>query len=79
MIKQKYKDVILAEDIHHNGRRKMLVIGKTGTGKSALCNVFAGHDPKAEIFAVSSGALSCTQATQFANVFFNKNKERPCR
>ena len=62
-IGRKYPGVILTDDIDNNGRKKMLVIGKTGTGKSSLCNVMSGHDPHSEIFGVSEGALSCTQAT----------------
>ena len=78
-IRRRYPGVDITDDIDNNGRKKMLIIGKTGTGKSSLCNVISGHDPNAEIFRVSEGALSCTQATQFANVFFNKDKSRPCR
>ena len=69
----------ITTDISNNGRKKMLIVGKTGTGKSTLCNVIAGHPPDAEIYPVSEGALSCTQSTQFANIFFGKDYEKPIR
>jgi len=65
------------EDIRSNGRRKLLIIGKTGTGKSTLCNVLTGNPFNADIFPVSSGAASCTQKTKFCDAFFNGNNEDP--
>lgn len=69
--------VALTNTLKGNARNKLLIIGKTGTGKSSLCNVICGHSPKADIFNVSAGANSCTQRTQFADVNFNKDKGRP--
>ena len=74
-----YSGVVITDDIRENGRKKILIIGKTGTGKSSLCNVIAGHPHNAEIFPVSGAASSCTQSTKFAEIFFNLDKERPAR
>ena len=57
-------------DVRNNMRRKMLVIGKTGTGKSTLCNRIAGLAHDANLFPVSAAAMSCTQSTKFGNVNF---------
>ena len=73
----KYKGVFVTNDIRGNGRNKLLVIGKTGAGKSSLCNVFTGHPHDADIFPVSVDAESCTQSTKFAEAFFNGDKEKP--
>ena len=78
MASRRYPGVIVTDDIKGNGRKKMLIIGKTGTGKSSLCNVIAGYPHDAEIFPVSAAAVSCTQSTKFADIFFNQNKERTC-
>ena len=65
-------------DLRGNGRKKLLVLGCTGDGKSTLCNTLSGHQPEdSGLFQVSSGALSCTQETQMAEVFFNGEKEKP--
>ena len=58
-----------------NGLRKSLVIGKTGTWKSSLCNVLAGREHDDDDFAASSDAESCTQSTKFADIFLNGD---PC-
>ncbi|XP_023348693.1 uncharacterized protein LOC111717425 [Eurytemora carolleeae] len=65
------------ESISHNGLKKILVIGKTGTGKSSLCNVLAGKECNADYFPTSSDPTSCTQETKFANVFLNGDKNKP--
>ena len=57
-------------DVRNNMRRKMLVIGKTGTGKSTLCNRIAGLGHDATLFPVSAAAMSCTQSTKFGDVKF---------
>ena len=75
--KNKYNGVIVTNSIKDNGRKKLLVIGKTGAGKSSLCNVFTGHPHDADIFPVSVDAESCTQSTKFAEAFFNGDKEKP--
>ena len=49
------------EEIDQKGKTTILVIGKTGVGKSTLCNVLTGNDPDSDVFRVSGGALSCTQ------------------
>jgi len=60
----------IQNSIRGNGRKKLLVIGKTGTGKSSLCNVLTGNLPNAKAFPVSSKATTCTQETTFANADF---------
>merc|ERR1711892_70374 len=69
--------VVLTNNVKDDGRKKLLIIGKTGTGKSSLCNVITGHENDSDIFPVSAKAVSCTQSTQLAFVNFNDNKERP--
>ena len=69
--------VTLPDNLVENGRKKILVIGKTGTGKSSLCNVLCGADHDAEVFPVSAEASACTQRTFFCDVNFNNNKEWP--
>ena len=53
-----------------NGRKKVLIIGQTGVGKSSLCNVFAGKAHDDEMFPVCAGSKSCTQYTKeiFQNI-----------
>merc|ERR1712051_799031 len=69
--------VVPTNTLVDNGRKKILVIGKTGTGKSSLCNVLCGADHDADLFPVSAEAMSCTQGTVFCDAFFNKDKEWP--
>ena len=69
--------VVPTDDLVDNGRKKVLVIGKTGTGKSSLCNVLCGLGPNAKVFPVSAKANSCTQRTFFCETFFNNKKDRP--
>merc|ERR1712037_1037625 len=69
--------VVPTNTLVDNGRKKILVIGKTGTGKSSLCNVLVGADHDADLFPVSAEAMSCTQRTVFFDAFFNKDKEWP--
>jgi len=69
--------VVPTDNLVSNGRRKILVIGKTGTGKSSLCNVLVGADHDAQVFPVSAEAASCTQKTFFCEAFFNNDKGLP--
>merc|ERR1711892_58858 len=69
--------VVLTNNVKDDGRMKLLIIGKTGTGKSSLCNVITGHSMDSDIFPVSAKAVSCTQSTQFGWVNFNANVGRP--
>merc|ERR1712051_84941 len=62
--------VVPTNTLVDNGRKKILVIGKTGTGKSSLCNVLCGADHDADLFPVSAEAMSCTQRTFFCDAFF---------
>ena len=57
--------------------KTFLIIGKTGTGKSSLCNRIVGHDYDSAIFPVSEGATSCTQSTILGTALFNGDKEKP--
>ena len=72
-----YLGVEETNTVKDNGRPKLLIIGKTGTGKSSLCNVITGYDHNADIYPVSSDPESCTQRTKFANVFFNGDQKLP--
>jgi len=65
------------ENIRNNGRNKMLIIGKTGVGKSSLCNVICGLPRNAKAFPVSPEATACTHTTQLADAFFGNNKTLP--
>ena len=75
--KEGYPGVIVQQEIRDNGRKKLLIIGKTGSGKSSLCNVITGYAPDADIFPVNSDAESCTQRTKFADVNFNGDMSNP--
>ena len=68
---------ILVEDINGNTFKKVLILGKTWTGKSSLCNVVAGKAHDADLFPVSTEAQGCTGTITFGNVFFNGIKETP--
>ena len=65
------------KNLVYNERRKILIVGKTGTGKSSLCNILAGLDFNNPMFATSADAQSCTEQTNLANVYFNGNIIRP--
>ena len=56
--------------------KTLLIIGKTGTGKSALCNRISGQKFNSDIFPVSGEATSCTQSTALGLIQFNGDKEK---
>ena len=67
------------ESIYGNKMKKMLLIGKTGVGKSSLCNVLTGQPHDADIFPVSAAPEGCTSRTRFAEAFFGMAKEKEFR
>ncbi|XP_075258497.1 uncharacterized protein LOC142350531 [Convolutriloba macropyga] len=64
------------DDIRYNGLKKILVIGKTGAGKSTLCNAIIGEPLNSKVFPTSAAAEMQTTAVQFANAFFGVNRGR---
>ena len=70
------EDVLITSNLKGQELNTLLIIGKTGTGKSSLCNRIAGHNLNKEIFEVSAGTSGCTQKTRFGIANFGGNKER---
>ena len=56
--------------------KTLLIIGKTETGKSALCNRISGQKFNSDIFPVSGEATSFTQSTALGLIQFNGDKEK---
>ena len=69
--------VIITKALKDFPFKTFLIIGKTGTGKSVLCNRIVGHDYDSDIFPVSDSTTSCTQSTILATALFNGDKENP--
>ena len=67
------KEVEDIEKMQKEKERVMLFIGKTGVGKSTLCNEIIGSGG----FKVSSGTDSCTQEVRVKEGFFMGNKTKP--
>ena len=60
---------------------KILILGKTGTGKSTFCNVIAGKLPDSDKssggFPVSSETDSCTKKTTLGDFCYCGDPRRP--
>ena len=65
------------ENVKGNERPKILLLGKTGSGKSSLANVLSGNKYNDELFQSSAGADSCTQRNEIADVFLMGDTEKP--
>ena len=64
-------------NLKNNNRKKILIIGSVGAGKSTLCNVMSGEEPSSNKFPVSPEPDSRTAHTHLSNVFFNKDCGKP--
>ena len=73
---EKKKDYYIVESLKDIPVKTLLIIGKTGTGKSALCNRISGQKFNSDIFPVSGEATSCTQSTAMGLIQFNGDKEK---
>ena len=68
---------IMTKNIRNNNRKKILLLGRTGAGKSSLGNVLAGLPCDSDLFPVSAGCEGCTHEIRFADEFFNGDTEKP--
>jgi len=68
--------VIIEDDLLESPFKTLLLIGKTGTGKSTLSNVIAGEDFDATIFPTSSNAKACTQKIVLATIHLAGSTEK---
>ena len=68
---------VMTKNIGENDRKKILLLGRTGAGKSSLGNVLAGHPFDSDMFPVSASYMGCTQKVRFADEFLNGDMEKP--
>ena len=68
----------MVKNIKNNGKKKVLLLGITGSGKSAMGNRIGGlHFKSATGFRVSGSYQGCTRETRFKNANFNGDVEKP--
>ena len=58
-------------------QKVVVVLGKTGSGKSSLCNVMAGKSHDDKDFPTSSDVKSCTHDVKSQKVNFLGDQDRP--
>ena len=65
------------DDVIGNGRKKLLLIGKMGEGRSSLCNVIAGLEHDSAFFCVQENPELSSHAINFGEVLFLGDVQRP--